>query len=181
MALVREKFTAYLFGAGGQMDAYRAASQLPDTIAYFLVGGAASITFITMLNRYRERGEEAEGERVMSVIISVMLVVLGVALLAAELLAGWFVRWYFAGILAGEGRAGDAHDAHSASGATYVFHRWGAERRAARAKAVCVPGTRAVDLCARHHLRRIAFASLFGSFLAGCGRDGGRLSSAPSY
>ena len=97
MGLAREKFTAYLFGAGGQMDAYRAAFQLPDTIAYFLVGGAASITFITMLNRYYERGEEAEGERVMSVIISIMLVVLGVALVAAELLAGWFVRWYFAG------------------------------------------------------------------------------------
>jgi putative peptidoglycan lipid II flippase len=97
MGLAREKFTAYLFGAGGQMDAYRAAFQLPDTIAYFLVGGAASITFITMLNRYYARGEEAEGERVMSVIISVMLVVLGVALLAAELLAGAFVRWYFAG------------------------------------------------------------------------------------
>jgi putative peptidoglycan lipid II flippase len=97
MGLAREKFTAYLFGAGGQMDSYRAAFQLPDTIAYFLVGGAASITFITMLNRYCERGEEAEGERVMSVIISVMLVVLGVALLAAELLAGRFVHWYFAG------------------------------------------------------------------------------------
>ena len=97
IGLVREKFTAYLFGAGGQMDAYRAAFQLPDTIAYFLVGGAASITFIMILNRYYERGEDAEGERVMSVIISVMLVVLGAALLAAELLAGWFVRWYFAG------------------------------------------------------------------------------------
>ena len=97
IGLVREKFTAYLFGAGGQMDAYRAAFQLPDTIAYFLVGGAASITFITMLNRYCERGEEAEGERVMSVIISVMLVVLGVALVVAELLAGRFVHWYFGG------------------------------------------------------------------------------------
>ena len=97
MGLVREKFTAYLFGAGGQMDAYRAAFQLPDTIAYFLVGGAASITFITILNRYYERGEDAEGERVMSVIISVMLVVLGAALIVAELLAGRFVRWYFAG------------------------------------------------------------------------------------
>ena len=97
MGLVREKFTAYLFGAGGQMDAYRAAFQLPDTIAYFLVGGAASITFITMLNRYYERGEAAEGERVMSVIISTMLVVLGGTLLLAELLAGHFVRWYFAG------------------------------------------------------------------------------------
>ena len=97
IGLVREKFTAYLFGAGGQMDAYRAAFQLPDTIAYFLVGGAASITFITILNRYYERGEEAEGERVMSVIISVMLVVLGAALVVAEVLAGAFVRWYFAG------------------------------------------------------------------------------------
>lgn len=97
VGLAREKFTAYLFGAGGQMDAYRAAFQLPDTIAYFLVGGAASITFITVLNRHHERGQDAEGERVMSVIISVMLVVLGGALIAAELLAGSFVRWYFVG------------------------------------------------------------------------------------
>jgi putative peptidoglycan lipid II flippase len=97
IGLVREKFTAYLFGAGGQMDAYRAAFLLPDTIAYFLVGGAASITFITMLSRYEERGQAEEGERVMSVIISVMLVVMGSAILVAELAAGVFVRWYFAG------------------------------------------------------------------------------------
>jgi putative peptidoglycan lipid II flippase len=97
IGLVREKFTAYLFGAGSEMDAYRAAFLLPDTIAYFLVGGAASITFITMLSRYQERGHPEEGERVMSVIISVMLVVMGAAILVAELGAGVFVRWYFAG------------------------------------------------------------------------------------
>ena len=46
-------------------------------ISYFLVGGAASITFVTMLSRYRDSGREAEGERAMSVILTTMAVVLG--------------------------------------------------------------------------------------------------------
>src|ERR1700677_3946957 len=46
IGLMRVKYIAYLFGAGRQTDAYLAAFQLPDMIAYFLVGGTASIAFI---------------------------------------------------------------------------------------------------------------------------------------
>jgi len=59
IGLALGKFIAWLFGAGPQTDAYVAAFRLPDLMNNFLVGGAVSITFVTILNRYRERDEEA--------------------------------------------------------------------------------------------------------------------------
>jgi putative peptidoglycan lipid II flippase len=97
IGLVRIKYIMWLFGSGMQADALSAAFQLPDMISYFLVGGAASITFVTMLTRYRETGREAEGERSLSVILTSMFLVLGGAIVLAELLAPWFVHWWFNG------------------------------------------------------------------------------------
>ncbi|HEY5255310.1 MAG TPA: lipid II flippase MurJ, partial [Acidobacteriaceae bacterium] len=53
IGLVRLKVIAFLFGAGSLTDAYTAAFQLPDMLTYLLAGGTASITFITILSRYR--------------------------------------------------------------------------------------------------------------------------------
>ena len=92
IGLVKTKYIAYLLGRTAAADAFNAAFQLPDMIAYFLVGGAASITFVTMLTRYRDAGREAEGERSMSVILTTMALVLGLAILAAEFLAPLYVR-----------------------------------------------------------------------------------------
>jgi putative peptidoglycan lipid II flippase len=97
IGLVRVKYIAYLFGAGPQTDAFNSAFQLPDMIAYFLVGGAASVTFVTMLSRYREAGKEEDGTRAMSVILTSMLLVLGGAIVIAEFLAPLYVRWWFKG------------------------------------------------------------------------------------
>ena len=97
MGLVRVKYIALTFGAGMQADALNAAFVLPDMISYFLVGGAASITFVTILTRYRDTGREAEGERSLSVILTTMVLVLGVAILLAEIAAPWFVRAWFPG------------------------------------------------------------------------------------
>jgi putative peptidoglycan lipid II flippase len=95
IGFVKVKYIAYLFGSSAQADAFNAAFQLPDMIAYFLVGGAASISFVTMLNRYDEAGKKAEGERVMSVILTTMLLVLGTAILAAEFFAPLYVKLFF--------------------------------------------------------------------------------------
>jgi putative peptidoglycan lipid II flippase len=95
IGLVRVKYVAYLFGRGAAADALNAAFQLPDMISYFLVGGAASITFVTILSRYRDTGREAEGERAMSVILTVMACVLGGAILLAEIFAPAFVEVAF--------------------------------------------------------------------------------------
>src|SRR5271170_1684156 len=97
IGLVRVKYIAYLFGAGAQTDAFNSAFQLPDMIAYFLVGGAASVTFVTILSRYRDSGRDEEGARAMSAILTSMLLVLGGAILLAELFAPFYVRWWFKG------------------------------------------------------------------------------------
>ena len=97
MGLVRVKYIALVFGRGMQADALNAAFVLPEMISYFLVGGAASITFVTILTRYRDSGREAEGERSLSVILTTMALVLGAAILLGELAAPLFINWWFPG------------------------------------------------------------------------------------
>ena len=97
IGLVRIKVIAYLFGAGTLTDAYNAAFQLPDMLTYLLVGGTASIAFITILSRYREQAREPEGEEALSVILSVMLLVLGSAVVLAEVFAPLYTRTFFPG------------------------------------------------------------------------------------
>jgi putative peptidoglycan lipid II flippase len=95
--MLRNMYIAWMFGRGMEADAFLAAFQLPDMIAYFLVGGAASITFVTILTRYRDTGREEEGHRSLSVILTTMYLVLGAAIVIAEFLAPLYVRWWFDG------------------------------------------------------------------------------------
>jgi putative peptidoglycan lipid II flippase len=97
IGLVRVKYVAWLFGRGMEADAFNAAFYLPDMISYFLVGGAASITFVTILTRYRDTGREAEGQRSLSVILTTMFLVLGAAIVIAEFIAPWYVRHWLHG------------------------------------------------------------------------------------
>jgi putative peptidoglycan lipid II flippase len=100
IGLVRVKYIVWLFGAGLQADALNGAFVLPDMISYFLVGGAASITFVTILTRYRDTGREAEGQRSLSVILTTMYLVLGGAIVLAEIFAPWYIHWWFDGFSA---------------------------------------------------------------------------------
>ena len=95
IGLVRDKYIAHTFGAGSGTDAYNVAFQLPDLINYLLVGGAASISFVTILSRYRERGELDEGDRALSVILNTMALVLGGAILLAEVLTPLYTDRFF--------------------------------------------------------------------------------------
>ena len=97
IGLVRVKYIVWLFGRGVEADALNAAFVLPDMISYFLVGGAASITFVTILTRFRETGREEEGERSLSVILTTMYLVLGGAIVLAEIFAPWYIHWWFNG------------------------------------------------------------------------------------
>jgi len=93
IGLIRGKYIAWLFGAGPQTDAYMAAFRLPDLMNNFLVGGAVSITFITILNRYRERDEEAEGERVLFIVLNLVVLALIAATLVLMFLAVPYIRF----------------------------------------------------------------------------------------
>jgi putative peptidoglycan lipid II flippase len=93
VGLARGKYIAWVFGAGPQTDAYMAAFRLPDLMNNFLVGGAVSITFVTILNRYRESGQEDEGERVLFTVLNLMVLVLIAASIVLMFLAAPFIRW----------------------------------------------------------------------------------------
>jgi len=92
IGLVRGKYIAWIFGAGPQTDAYLAAFRLPDLMNNFLVGGAVSITFVTILNRYREQDDEAEGERVLSIVLNFVVLLLIVASILLMFLAAPYIR-----------------------------------------------------------------------------------------
>lgn len=97
IGLVRIKYVAWLLGAGSAADAYNSAFMLPDKLQYFLIGGASSIVFVTMLSRYHDQGRWEEGQRAMAVILSTMGLVLGVAIVAAEFLAPLYVHTFLPG------------------------------------------------------------------------------------
>src|SRR5690349_21013496 len=97
LALLRIKIVNYIFPPGLEQDAYRAAFRLPDLINYFLIGGAASISVITILNRYREAGDEEGGDRALSVILTTMAVVLGAGIVLGEIFAPQYVWLAFEG------------------------------------------------------------------------------------
>jgi putative peptidoglycan lipid II flippase len=87
LGLVRTAYINHTFGAGPITDAYNAAFQLPDMLSYFLVGGVASISLITILNRYNQQGDEAGADRALLIILNGVAVVFGIAILAAEVFA----------------------------------------------------------------------------------------------
>jgi len=95
LGLVRTKYIAFVFGAGRATDAYNAAFNLPDMINYFLVGGVASITLVSILNRHREAGDEEGADRALSVVLVGMIFVLGTGVLLAEIFAPVYTRVAF--------------------------------------------------------------------------------------
>jgi putative peptidoglycan lipid II flippase len=97
LGLIRVKIINHIFGAGAQADAYYAAFELPDMLGYFLVGGVASISLVTILDRYRAAGDEEGGDRAISAILNAMIVIFGAAILLAEFLAPLYVHWKFHG------------------------------------------------------------------------------------
>ncbi|GAA3754104.1 murein biosynthesis integral membrane protein MurJ [Terriglobus aquaticus] len=94
-SLLRNTLVARYFGTGTDTAAYTAAFQLPDTILYLLIGGAASSALISVLSRYRERGEQAEADRALCNILNVVAAVLLIAVLLGEVFAPAYIRYAF--------------------------------------------------------------------------------------
>ena len=95
LGLVRTKYIAYLFGAGAVTDAYYAAFQLPDMINYFLIGGVVSTSLVTMMSRYQKVGDEAGGDRALSVVLNAMLIVLAAGVVLGEIFAPLYTHIAF--------------------------------------------------------------------------------------
>jgi putative peptidoglycan lipid II flippase len=94
LGLVRTKYIAHVFGASHTTDAYNAAFQLPDMISYFLVGGVASITLVSMLSRFREAGDDEGADRALSAILVAMTFVLTCAIILGEIFAPLYTQTF---------------------------------------------------------------------------------------
>lgn len=92
LGLVREMVIANQFGGGGNVDAYRMAFVLPDTLYFLLSSGALSSAFIPVFMQYWTNGEEDEAWKVFSVIGTFIFLVLGGAILLCEVFAPPLVR-----------------------------------------------------------------------------------------
>jgi len=95
LGLARTWYINRTFGAGPATDAYNAAFQLPDMLSYFLVGGVASISLITILNRYREKGDESGADRALLIVLNGVAALLGLAIVIAEIFASAYTRLAF--------------------------------------------------------------------------------------
>lgn len=83
LGVVREAVIAYIGGAGPEVDAYNIAFQLPEILNHIVAGGYLSITFIPILAAHFERGDRAEGWRVLSVVATFFTTVLALLTIAA--------------------------------------------------------------------------------------------------
>jgi len=92
---VREAYTAWAFGAGPTTDAYIAAFQIPDFLAYLVAGGTISITFVSIYTRFLAEKRELDAQKTFSVIISVMTLVLGIGVILAEIFTPQITRLMF--------------------------------------------------------------------------------------
>jgi putative peptidoglycan lipid II flippase len=91
---VREMYIAWQFGATGQTDVFVAAFTLPDWLNYFLAGGTASITFISIYSRFLAQNKEEEAQKTFSVIVTVMTTMLVVGVALAEIFTPEILRWW---------------------------------------------------------------------------------------
>jgi putative peptidoglycan lipid II flippase len=92
---LREAYTAWAFGAGPTTDAYIAAFQIPDFLAYLVAGGTISITFVSIYTRFLAEKREDDAQKTFSVIITVMTLVLGIGVVLAEIFAPQITRLMF--------------------------------------------------------------------------------------
>ena len=97
MGFVREMVIASQAGASAETDVYFAAFTIPDFLNHLLAGGALSITFIPIFSRFVARGEEAEGWRVTSVVITNMTVLALPLILGLELFAEYRAAYTIGG------------------------------------------------------------------------------------
>jgi putative peptidoglycan lipid II flippase len=97
LAYVREAVLAYQVGAGPEVDAYRAAFQLPDLLNYLLAGSAFSIAFLPLYARTRDEGGEAAAERLAATVLGTTAVLAVVVTLVLWVFAAPITAFQFSG------------------------------------------------------------------------------------
>lgn len=99
LGLAREVMITSLFGATGEVSAFRIAAQVPVLLYDFLIGGMLSAALVPVLSQYAQRERRAEFGRLIGVLAAILGVILLVLLVALEVAAPQ-LAWLLAGGLA---------------------------------------------------------------------------------
>ena len=77
LGLVRESVSAYYFGAGGKINAFTVAFQIPNLVRALVADAALSGAFVPVFSELLEKGERKRAWRVASTLLWLMLLALG--------------------------------------------------------------------------------------------------------
>lgn len=102
LGFLREWTVAHQVGSNATTDAYYAAFTLPDFLNYLLAGASLSVIFIPVFTKYMAQGEEDEGWRVFSTVITFMSILLVMAVGAGEIFAPQLINITTPGFAAAE-------------------------------------------------------------------------------
>lgn len=87
LGLVREQVISYQFGTSRDLDAYRAAFNVPDLIFQIVAAGAMGAAFIPVFTKYLTRGHERRAWQMASTVLNTTFLALAVASGLAALFA----------------------------------------------------------------------------------------------
>jgi len=77
LGLIRESVSAYYFGAGGKINAFTVAFQIPNLVRALVADAALSGAFVPVFSELLEKGERKRAWRVASTLFWLMLLALG--------------------------------------------------------------------------------------------------------
>src|SRR5207244_5812716 len=77
LGLIREVVAAYYFGAGGKINAFTVAFQIPNLVRALVADAALSGAFVPVFSELLEKGERRRAWRVASTLFWLMLLGLG--------------------------------------------------------------------------------------------------------
>ncbi|MBN1584126.1 MAG: hypothetical protein JXA89_25680, partial [Anaerolineae bacterium] len=87
LGLARESLLGSAFSASAEMDAFRAASRIPDTLYVLVAGGALGSAFIPTFTAYLAQNKRQTAWQVASAVINLFFLIAFAASVAAFLLA----------------------------------------------------------------------------------------------
>jgi putative peptidoglycan lipid II flippase len=89
--LVREALLSSAFGASYDLDAFRAALRVPDTLYTLVAGGALASAFIPTFTAYLARGEHRTAWQIASAVTNLVFGITLIVSLLTALIAPWLV------------------------------------------------------------------------------------------
>jgi putative peptidoglycan lipid II flippase len=92
LGLVREMVAAYYFGAGGRINAFTVAFQIPNLVRALVADAALSSAFVPVFSELMEKGERRRAWRVASSLFWLMLLGLGALTALFMLVAPYLLR-----------------------------------------------------------------------------------------